>query len=310
MELPGFRNPAALSPILLFMAFVLVNVEPECLPAQDEPLDQPTSRTTPYLMTLKSSLTMKRVPQQKDVKPDVIDSVLGFSYRWQSAGLKRTLFFDELSVNVETAGQTIMRNTMSRTGIVDRRSQPASITEYAKAPAALQAILKDSFDSPIFELTLEENGLVAGSQIVAGKGATPLIEQGMIENARLMHPQIPVGQTSWKSMTRISMGNGGFADGELTYTLTEGGKSGQKVNVTGLLGKEKVVLPGGTSEVQNIRYEVSGSQEFNPASRTWISGQLELKVHFELFEKASDSVVSAADGTMFVTLVVRETDKP
>lgn len=262
------------------------------LPAQEEGTDSKA-----YRVTLQSNMTMS---QTGEAGSQQIDATTNFAYRWQYAGLKQTLLFDEMSVKVSSGQQLLMNNSMTRKQFVDRTSNPATVMAYENAPPQLQAILKDSFGTPVAEITVDAEGTQESTRIVAAEGAGALLNQGMVENAQLMHPPIPKGKTSWKSVRKISMGNGGFAEGELTYTLVDGGKSGQKVSVTGTMKNDKFAQPGAPVEIRNAQYQVTGSQEFDPASRIWLDGKLDIKVSFKIF--VQDMPVSSADGTIQVSL--------
>jgi hypothetical protein len=225
------------------------------------------------------------------------DTVMKYSYARQH--LKEVLSFDFMSVKVAQNQKALMDTYMSRTKFINGIGPAKKEILYKDAPAQLQQMLKDGFDTPICEYDRDKNGGEIKHKIVALPGAKSLIDNGVIANARLFHVMFPQDQKKWQAKNAISMGNGGYARGELTYQKMEAADATvSRVQVTGTLinASHKV----GILELKDAKYEVTGEQIYDFAARKWRSGKLDIKVSYTL--NVNGKSMGAATGTMLVKM--------
>jgi len=243
-----------------------------------------------FKVTLESRMEMatKSIKHQMDA-----DSVI--DYTWKRQGNERTLIFDSVLLKVREDGKQSMNTFMSRAKFANTKDDQTKEVLFEKAPDQLKKLLRDCFDAPVCKLQLDESGKEVKRTVVAGPGAKVLVENGVIANALLFHPPYMGGQKKWSAPAEITMGNGGFAKGELTYEVA-GGKNGQAFKVSGTLSKDKYKLPDGPLTIENAKYLVSGQQNYDPAQREWVSGKLKIDVSFEMTD--GDKSVASAKGTI------------
>jgi hypothetical protein len=153
---------------------------------------------------------------------------------------------------------------------------------------------------PLCKIEVDNNDKEVKRTIVAGAGAKTLVDNGLIANAVLFHPAYFTDKDEWQSDAEISMGNGGFAKGKLTYKKVPGGKGGQAVKVTGTLSNDNFKQPGSPLVIKDVKYVVTGEQTYDSAVKEWVSGKLTLDVAMTM--TVDDKTVGTSKGTMIVTL--------
>jgi hypothetical protein len=248
-----------------------------------------------FKFTLSSHLDMK-IQEEKQT----IDADTELYYTWRRSGSEQTLSFDSALVKVNQDGKQTMNNFMNREKLTTTEAAKSIEVPFDKAPDELKKILQDSFGVPVCKIQVDENGKEIRREVVASPGAKDLMDQGMIANARLFHPPFIPAQDEWSAASEISMGNGGFAKGKLTYKKAAGGKGGQSVKVTGTLTSEGFNLPGTRLAIKKAEYVVKGEQTFDPTQADWVSGNLDVDVSFEM--TAGEKAVASAKGKMIVRL--------
>jgi hypothetical protein len=107
-------------------------------------------------------------------------------------------------------------------------------------------------------------------------------------------------KNEWSAPTEVSMGNGGFAKGQLNYKKVEGGKNGQAVKVSGTLTNDGFAVPNSPLTMKSAKYVVDGVQTYDPAQKEWTSGKMNIDVSYEM--AATGQPVGVAKGTMVVSL--------
>lgn len=251
-----------------------------------------------YKMTLDSKLLMDLGETKQ-----AVDAFTEFEYTWQKTPTTRSLIIDGASIKAANNGKTAMSIFMNRQKM--RQIQDGKTTEvpFDEAPPALQNALKDSFGVPLLELQVDAHGKETGRKVTAGPGAKDLLENGVLANGLLFHSAVPAGETEWQSDTEISMGNGGYARGKLTYKKIADRK-GDVYAVTGTLTNEKFPKPGTPIIIQDVRYVVNGEQTYDAAQKEWASGKLKFDVGFQM--TAEGKTLGSAKGTMEASLQTRK----
>jgi hypothetical protein len=229
-----------------------------------------------------------------------IDADTELKYTWKRSGPERTLNLDAVRVKVEKDGKPLMNTFMSRAKVVNTQEGKANEVPFNDAPADLKTLLRDSFDAALCKIEVDKSGKEVKRTMMAGPGAKTLVDNGMIANAQLFHAPFHADQDEWQADNEVSMGNGGYAKGKLTYKKVPGGKGGQAVQVSGILTSDAVKQPGTPLTVKDARYVVSGEQTYDPEQREWVSGKLKMGVSFQM--ASDDKPIGSAKGTMNVTL--------
>jgi hypothetical protein len=268
------------------MAMTLVPIAVGPLTAADE-LD----RSHSFKFAIVSHLDMD--VQGKLQKIDT-DSTL--TYTWTQKDRERTVRFDSALVKISVDGKQTMNVLMNRHKLTNTSGGKTEEVPFDKAPEKLKTMLKDSFGEPMCRLQVGENGEEIKRQVVAGPGAKDFLEQGMLANALYFHPPFMKVRDEWSAANEISMGNGAFAKGNLTYKKVPSGKQGQAVTVTGTLGNDGFNVPGSPIAIKNAKYIVNGEQTYDPAQREWVAGKLKMNVSFDM--TSSDKPFASTKGTM------------
>lgn len=230
----------------------------------------------------------------------VIDADTEVHYTWERRDSAWTLVFDSVLVKASRDGNQVMNTFMSRAKLTNTVEGKTEEWPLEKAPDQLKKMLQDSFGVPICLLQVDGNLTEVNRKIVAGPGAKEFIDQGMIANARLFHAPFMRARDEWVATAEISMGNGGFATGELMYKKPAAENGGQTVKVSGTLTSEGFNMPGTQLAIRKARYVVNGEQAYNPAQSAWVSGRLAIDVSYEIV--TGDKPVASAKGTMVLSL--------
>ena len=241
-----------------------------------------------------------RIGIEMQGKKQKIDADTVLHYTWKQRGSERTLSFDSALVKAGQDGNQVMNTFISRAKLTNTENGKTEEVPFEKSPDKLKEMLLDSFGVPVCKLQVDENGKEVKRAIVAGPGAKDLIDHGMIANARLFHAPFMRAQDEWSAATEISMGNGGYAKGELTYKKAAAGKGGQPVKVSGTLTNEGFKWPGKPLTIKKAKYVIKGEQTYDPIQGEWISGNLVIDVSFEM--TVDDKPVALAKGTIVVSL--------
>lgn len=247
-----------------------------------------------FKVTIVSGVTI----DSPDMKQK-IDGNAELRYTWTRQRDERTLTFDAMHVRTVVNGRPGMDVSMSRAKLITMKGDKANELPFETAPEALKHILRDSFGAPVCKLRVDETGREVRRDVVAGPGAKDLVAQGMIANALLFHPPYPDDRDVWESAAEVSMGNGGFARGELTYRKAPVAGGRRKVTVSGTLANEGFNVAGTPLMVTNARYTVRGEQTFDPTMGEWVAGKLLMDATFRMV--AAGNPPAEATATMALT---------
>jgi hypothetical protein len=223
-------------------------------------------------------------------------------YTWRRKGKERTVNLDLTGVKVVADGKVSMDVTMSRERVVNRQGDKTNEVKSDDAPEELKKMLRDSFGVPLCKIEVDKDGKRVKRTDLAGAGAKLVTEQGLIANTLLFHAPHPAARDQWEADAEISMGNGGYAKGKLTYKKAKDEKGRPIVKVTGTLRNDSYQLPGQPVKMKEARYVVNGVQTYDPALGEWVAGKLPFQVSFKMVDATSDTVIASAKGTMVATL--------
>lgn len=198
---------------------------------------------------------------------------------------------------IENMNIRMAKKGMSLTQQGQKREIP-----YDKAPKPQQEML-DTFGSPIMKVTLDANGKETKRELVnKSQAAKNLQKDGMLKNARLFHPEFS-SKKEWTSKREIAMGNGNVITGDLKYVKSDkaAANGNTVVNVSGTMTKKSMASGGITME--NIKYVVTGKEEYDPKKKIWVSGALNIVVSWDVKTPGGNG---KASGTMKVTLTTEK----
>jgi hypothetical protein len=247
-----------------------------------------------FRITIDSHLEMELQGNKHKIEADTV-----FTYTWKRKDGERILSFDSMWVKASQDRKPLMDTFLSREKLVNTEEGKTDEVPIEKASAELKKVLQDSYGAPVCKVYVDEDGKEIKRQVIAGPGAKDLIAQGVIANALLFHAPFMRTTEEWSAPAEVSMGNGGFAKGKLTYRKTPGGKSGQAVKVSGTLSNEGFRQPGTPQSITKVKYAIRGEQTYDPTQQEWVSGKLSIDVSFQL--AADDTVIGAATGTMVMS---------
>lgn len=245
-----------------------------------------------YKLSILSDLKMEIMDQKQHI---VGDTVLIYSNN--RSGDKLDLILREVVVAVKLDGNTLIDMTMNAKEL-DNRADGSKI-KLEEANEETKTMLTDSFTTPLAAIVLDEHGKETSRKIIAKPGAVAMVENGQVENARMFHAPFYADKKTWKSPVKMSLGNGNFASGPLTYKVksTDSKTGNVTVEVSGKLnakGKQ------GPLDIVNAVYDVKGSQVFNPKKKDWDSAKYDIAIVFDLAQNGK--TIANAKGTMKVGL--------
>jgi len=193
-------------------------------------------------------------------------------------------------------GQTVVESRMSRSRFQGRIQPDAPVMSVSsnEAPPRLQALL-GTFDTTAASILIDED-----SKVVDRKIRVDGPQRALIETLLSIHTPIPRYDASWEAPTRLAMGHGQTAEGNLRFekrkeSVAEGGGL-VKVKVSGVLKAEGVVAG---KFIKDGTYTVTGEQTYDPRSREWTSSRWSVAVDNELANPGGQAV-ARAQGTMLV----------
>lgn len=251
-----------------------------------------------YEVTLVSRLTMQGV----DGKAQAIEADAWFVYTWQCRPGERVLVLHSQGVKVTIDGRAQTEGLIERSRFRWKQGFETTDVPFEKAPPEIQNMLRDSYETPLCRLTVDDRGNVTGETVTAGPGAEAAVKNGAIANCRLLHPPFRRGKRAWMAPAKVSMGDGNYAAGELTYqagpAVARGEAAGRiPVDVSGTLTGGGTVGPTG---IRNARYVVRGSQTFDPGRGRWVDGSLTLDTSFDTHLHGKK--IASNSGTMKASL--------
>jgi len=262
--------------------------------------ERETSRS--FEVTIEAQMDMSVQGTKQKI---AADTRLG--YTLVRRGPEVSVVFDEVFVKAANNGAELMNTTMNVDKVVNVKEGKAQEVRAAEAPEEVNKTLRESFGAPLCRIVLDADGKETMRTIVAGPGAKPLIDNGLIAATRVFHVMFPAADRKWEAPNEVSMGNGGYARGVLTYEKMEAQNPGQtRVKVSGTLTCERFAAPGSPVVVKDAHYQVKGTQTFDSTAGEWISGDLTFDVSFDL--ESDGKPTGSAKGVM--QLKLKSVSKP
>lgn len=252
------------------------------------------AESLPYELTIDSKLDIKSPGQPKG---NAMISQTRMRYALTTTEGAEELSIGSLQVKVDLEGRTLMNSRMDRAGATFQEGeQAASEIPFDTAPDPLKKMLAQ-FDVPAARMTLDAEGGELERKVLLEKDSS-LVDNGVVENARLFHVRFPADQNEWESPAKLSMGTGHYARGTLKYVKAGTEPDGKvRVKVSGELKADGKL---GDGEVRNGLYRIDGEQVYDPARKCWTSGILNVALSLEML--AAGQNAGTASGTMTIAL--------
>ena len=249
------------------------------------------ARTNHFRISLDSKGTTSAGKQKFTVT-----AITQLDYTWIREAAERTLLLDRVGVRATMNGSKRGDYIMTKDRFVERSDTEPVDVQFVDANELLQEILRDSFASPICRLHIDSSGRVVKTEVVAGPGAKDLVSQGMIVNATLFHPRFVAGNGPWTSHLRMSIGDGGFTEGEATLKAIEKNGKRTEVSIEATLTRDLHQIPGKPISIRGVRHETKGRLIYDSSIGEWVAGQMQMEFSYKLESK--DKVIGSAEGTI------------
>lgn len=229
-----------------------------------------------FKLTLQFRLTTETKGEKKQVFAES-----EFRYNWIRDGRVRRLTVDSLLIKSSTDGKVTVNQFMDRGKLIDFQLGQTNLVGTTNLPARTKQKLQDTFGPILCTLQVDEQGREIKRTVIAGPGAKDSLDNGLIANTLLFHPPFLNGDSPWSAPQEISMGQGRYAQGKLTYQKQAGGLT-TTCKVSGILRNDDDDRWGGLVTIRNARYVVNGEQMFNPQLKEWVYGRLEMDVSYQV----------------------------
>lgn len=239
----------------------------------------------------KAKLTVQKTTQN-------ISADTRFGYSLKRKDREVSIFFDSIKVQVQEDGKAVVDAFQSKDRLIDKVAG-TDVTAAKASPEQKKQLAV--FGIVLYRYQTDAEGKELARFVTVGKDSKPLVDNGLIANARLFHVRFPGDKERWTCPADINAGNGCLVHGDLTYEKMKGARDAGKirVKVSGVLTRKEFNLPGGVT-MKNVRYQVAGEQTYAPAAREWLTGKLELVTAFDLSRQ--DQKIGSGSGTMTITL--------
>lgn len=235
-------------------------------------------------------------PKDTETKVNTLSSNIEYDYSYHYTTESVSIYLNQLNTMAQVDGKIIKQTVINKDSIkvwLPNKNQWKEI-KVQDAEGSLQQLLTDSFSKPICKLVLDANKMVTSTTITQEPGAKSLVANGIIENLQFFHAPWNNQTESWDYDAKMSMGNGGFAQGKLTYKKV-GLPTNNEQNVE-ILGTLVGNMDRHPFQIKDARYEISGTQVYNTELATWTKGEFVIKVSWETIVENRKIIMN---GTMF-----------
>ena len=250
-----------------------------------------------FKLQLDSKATMKMQGQTQQIDAH---TTIGYHRAPGDEEKRIEVGLDAINVKASVNGKVQIDSFQSKEKLVVIQGNQTQTVWAKDAEAPLQQMLSDTFDYPACVLIVDDEGEIAINESLLRPGAQSIEDQGIVANIVFFHAPFPAEKKSWNSTRRLSMGNGGFVEGELTYTTASQDGSVHTVNVSGTL-QNPLFQPAGTQLLlRDTSYEIAGSQSYDTDLGDWVSGDLVAELQYDM--ATNEMPVGNVTGTIGITL--------
>jgi hypothetical protein len=244
-----------------------------------------------YRVKLDSEMAMKI--QNQTVK---LTALTQFAYALRPKGNKVDILLNKVELEVKQNGKEMLKAVSDKDKQYTRQNgRVTTDVSRDKADEKQKQTMDDTFTKPLGSYVVDKNGKELKRSVSSAPGAKAMIKRGVVVNARLFHPPFYQDKDKWQAPSAVSLGDGDFVKGDLTYTKGKGGK----VKVAGVLTNKMVKKANGLV-MKDIKYVVKGEQTYDAARKQWTSGKLAMNVSFSM--EFGGKEIGSATGEMKATL--------
>jgi hypothetical protein len=248
---------------------------------------------TPYRADLKGILDI----HGPEGRRKEIATRVKLSFRWQWTAAQRALVLTDMHNRQSTNGVEQMNNRMCRDRYEETRDGSIVTVKAKDCPAALQLILRDSFEVPLCTIAVDRSGVQVERHVSSAPGAGPTLSQAVIDLVALL-PPLAATKPEYTVRTGVNSGVGVILEGEVKYTRMVADKPGQtRWQVSGQLARENFLLPG-VPTPSTVRGTVSGILNYDDTTHQLLSGDCTLDLTYETIKDGKR--IGSARGGMTV----------
>jgi len=226
-----------------------------------------------------------------------LDTRVKLGFRWQWTAAQRALVLTDIQNRESTNGVEQLNNRMCRDRYDETRDGAVVTVQAKDCPAALQLILRDSFEVPLCTIAVDRSGVEVERHVSSAPGARPTLSEIVIDLVTLL-PPLAATKPEYTVRTGVNSGVGVILEGEVRYTKMAADKPGQtRWQVSGQLARENFLLPG-VSAPSTARGTVSGILNYDDTTHQLLSGNCSLDLRYETIKDGNR--IGSAQGAMTV----------
>jgi hypothetical protein len=249
-----------------------------------------------FSVTITSDIKAMYVDKTENEKDYALGGQTTYYYTTNKDNEVVTYSLDSLQVKTTVDQKITFQMSMDSAKVSSYRLRTDDIETVPvdQLPEGMKKQVQDSFSVPLFQRTGDE------ITILAQEGAQNLLDNGLVQNLILFHPTYKE-ETSWTVPCQISMGNGGYAKGDLTYEVS------QKENFQIVFSVKGTLQPDLEKKPVSIKtgfYKVQGTHTYNVNTDTWVKGNLSIQVQYVM--NLDNAPYLQAKGMMDVTFQKNE----
>lgn len=225
----------------------------------------------------------RRTDTLPDGQQNVVDEQMQFVYSWQWQGNEAELLLHRIDFQMTTDDQFSMKSSMTGSGRTIEQDGVTVEEAFEDLNPEWQESLESSFDTPLCNLVVDDEGNQHPPTVTDRLGAKLVIDRGIIANSRLFQGPFPTtGKNLWEATAEIVAPH--YARGTLTYEMADPQTTATndliEVNVSGTLTAPPETA---STDVGSVTYTLDGTIVYSKRMRAWIAGNIEAELAFDTF---------------------------
>lgn len=232
---------------------------------------QPASEISKFELVIASNATLTSggISQHLETKTT-------WQYSLEKSGNKVVLSVDAIAVFAAVDGKVRMHLLANKDKMRILENGRWAEVSPANAPWQLREQMA-CYSQPICEIVLDSSGKEVERKPIPVSGAQQLFDNGIIATLRLFHVAFVEDSPKWEVPREISLGYGGYANGNLTYERTTGPEDLPEEHVcVSVSGKLTGNLETEVAAIKDSVFELQGEQIYDTSAGEWHSGRIEI----------------------------------
>jgi len=217
-----------------------------------------------------------------DGQSSVVDERTQVVYSWRWQGNEAQLVLHGIDLRATTDDQPSIKSSMTGSRHVTEQGGVTIEEAFADLNPQWQELLKSSFDTPLCDLVVDDQGDQIQRTITDRPGAKLVIDRGIVTNSRLFQSPFPTGKNLWEATAEIAVPH--YARGTLTYEIADPQTGATddlvEVHVSGTLTGPPETA---STDMGNVTYTLDGTIVYSKRMREWIAGNFEAELAFDTF---------------------------